>query len=57
MINTNGIKIANDDSITERLNEYMPGIEIYLQFDSFKSSVLTKLRGEDLQDKRKKTLE
>ena len=57
MINTNGIKIANDDSFTERLNEYMPGIEIYLQFDSFKSSVLTKLRGKDLQDNRKKALE
>jgi len=57
MINTNGIKIATDDSFTERLNEYMPGIEIYLQFDSFKSSVLTKLRGKDLQDNRKKALE
>ena len=56
MINTNGIKIATDDSFTERLNEYMPGIEIYLQFDSFKSSVLTKLRGKDLQDNRKKAL-
>ena len=32
-------------------------VEIYLQFDSFKSSVLTKLRGKDLQDNRKKALE
>ena len=33
MINTNGIRIANDDDFIERLNNYMPGIEIYLQFD------------------------
>ena len=46
MINTNGIKIANDDKFVERLNKYMPGIEIYLQFDSFKQSVLKKLRHE-----------
>ena len=57
MINTNGIRIADDDSFIEKLNDYMPGIEVYLQFDSFKSTVLTKLRGKDLQDKRKKALE
>jgi len=57
MINTNGIKIANDDQFVTRLNEYMPGIEIYLQFDSFKQNVLKKLRGEDLRNKRDKALE
>ena len=57
MINTNGIKIANDHQFVKRLNEYMPGIEIYLQFDSFKQNVLEKLRGEDLRGKRDKALE
>jgi len=57
MINTNGIKIANDHKFVKRLNEYMHGIEIYLQFDSFKQNVLEKLRGEDLRGKRDKALE
>ena len=34
MINTNGIKIANDPEFAERLAQYMPGFEVYLQFDS-----------------------
>ena len=57
MINTNGIRIADDKGFAERLNDYMPGIEIYLQFDSFKPHVLTKLRGKDLSAKRQKALE
>ena len=57
MINTNGIRIADDDEFAEQLNKYMPGIEIYLQFDSFKSTVLTKLRGKDLRNKRSRALE
>ena len=52
MINTNGIRIANDPEFVNRLSDYMPGIEIYLQFDSFKSEVLKKIRGEDLRNKR-----
>jgi len=57
MINTNGIRIADDDSFIDHLNEFMPGIEVYLQFDSFRSAVLTKLRGRDLTDKRSKALD
>ena len=57
MINTNGIRIANDQDFVKRLNDYMPGIEVYLQFDSFKPSVLKKLRGENLKIKRGIALE
>tara|TARA_Y100001970_G_scaffold137241_1_gene168925 strand:- start:80 stop:1498 length:1419 start_codon:yes stop_codon:yes gene_type:complete len=57
MINTNGIRIANDDQFVDRLNDNMPGIEIYLQFDSFKPNVLQKLRGKDLSVKRQKALD
>jgi uncharacterized radical SAM superfamily Fe-S cluster-containing enzyme len=37
MVNTNGIRIARDQAFAERLVEYMPGFEVYLQFDSFEA--------------------
>ncbi|HMK24746.1 MAG TPA: radical SAM protein [Chitinophagaceae bacterium] len=57
MVNTNGIRIANDFAFAEQLASYMPDFEIYLQFDSFKPDVLKKLRGKDLSDTRVKALE
>ena len=57
MVNTNGIRIAKDEEFTKRLASYMPDFEIYLQFDSFKSSVLEQLRGENLIEVRKKAIE
>lgn len=48
MINTNGVRIANDKAFCDRLSQYMPGIEVYLQFDSFESTALKELRGVDL---------
>ncbi len=57
MLNTNGIKIANDLEFTKRLATYMPAFEVYLQFDSFKPAALRKLRGGDLTNIRKKALE
>ena len=56
MVNTNGIRLANDRSFVERLAGYMPDFEIYLQFDSFRPEVLTKMRGRDLTETRKKAL-
>ena len=35
MVNTNGLRIAQDEAFAERLADYMPDFEIYLQFDSF----------------------
>jgi 7,8-dihydro-6-hydroxymethylpterin dimethyltransferase len=57
MVNTNGIRIANDPGFAERLATYMPDFEIYLQFDSFKPEVLQQLRGSDLTAIRQKALE
>jgi 7,8-dihydro-6-hydroxymethylpterin dimethyltransferase len=57
MLNTNGIRIANDESFVEKLSTYMPDFEVYLQFDSFKPKVLMVLRGKDLTDVRIKALE
>ncbi len=48
MINTNGVRLAQDRGFAERLAGYKPGIEIYLQFDSFRADALKALRGADL---------
>ncbi len=50
MVNTNGIRIANDEGFAEKLATYMPDFEIYLQFDSLKPAALQLLRGKDLTD-------
>ncbi|WP_460220359.1 radical SAM protein [Psychroserpens sp. MEBiC05023] len=57
MLNTNGIKIAKDFAFAERLKTYAPDFEIYLQFDSFKNTVLQELRGADLNDIRRQALD
>lgn len=56
MINTNGIRIAKDRAFCDRLSQYMPGIEIYLQFDSFDAEVLRELRGADLRGVREQAI-
>jgi len=56
MVNTNGIRIAKDINFVEKLASYMPDFEIYLQFDSFNADVLTRLRGEDLTEVRRKAI-
>jgi uncharacterized radical SAM superfamily Fe-S cluster-containing enzyme len=56
MINTNGVRIAKDRSFCERLSQYMPGIEVYLQFDSFEAGALLELRGADLREVRERAM-
>src|SRR5205085_3414292 len=57
MINTNGIRIARDEAFAERLADFMPGFEIYLQFDSLQTEALMSLRGADLTSVREQALE
>ena len=57
MVNTNGIRIAQEDGFAERLAAYMPEFEIYLQFDSLRRDPLMQLRGADLRSIREKALE
>lgn len=57
MVNTNGIRIAQDKEFARRLAGYMPDFEIYLQFDSFEREPLMQLRGADLREIRRKALE
>src|SRR5436305_14223850 len=48
MVNTNGVKIAQDAAFARRLKDYMPGFVLYLQFDSLSGLTLRELRGEAL---------
>lgn len=57
MVNTNGIRIANEAGFAARLKEYAPGFEIYLQWDSLRPEALQKLRGVNLASTRLRALE
>ncbi|HEY3929051.1 MAG TPA: radical SAM protein [Candidatus Koribacter sp.] len=57
MVNTNGVRIAQDEAFAERLASYMPDFELYLQFDSFERDPLMKLRGADLRSIRLKAIQ
>ena len=57
MINTNGLRIARESGFAERLAEFMPGLEVYLQVDSLKREALLDLRGADLTRIRIEALE
>jgi hypothetical protein len=57
MINTNGLRIAREAGFAERLAEFMPRFEVYLQFDSLRRDALMELRGADLTKVRLQALE
>ena len=48
MINTNGLRIAQDPAFVARLATYAPRLEVYLQFDSLDDAALMNLRGAKL---------
>ncbi len=45
MVNTNGLRIAQDPEFVARLASYMPRFEIYLQLDSLHDEALANIRG------------
>ena len=49
MLNTNGLRIAQEPGFAQRLATYAPGFEVYLQFDSLRRNALMDLRGADLR--------
>lgn len=57
MINTNGLRIAQDPEFVARLAEQKRGLEIYLQFDSLERDALMAIRGADLRRVRHQALE
>jgi len=56
MLNTNGIKIAEEETFVKELKRLGGGFEVYLQFDSLNPSVLKDLRARDMVDIRLKAL-
>jgi uncharacterized radical SAM superfamily Fe-S cluster-containing enzyme len=57
MLNTNGIRIAEEPDFVKALAGFKPGFEVYLQFDSLRASVHRNLRGADLTRIRRQALE
>ena len=57
MVNTNGIRLAQEDGFAERLAAYLPNFEVYLQFDSFERETLLALRGADTRAVHERALE
>ncbi len=56
MLNTNGRRIAKDDAFLKFLGEQRERVEVYLQFDGFKSTTHQTLRGEDVGDEKRRAL-
>lgn len=57
MLNTNGIRIAQEPDFVKQLAGFKPGFEVYLQFDSLRPEALKALRGADLTRIRRQALE
>ena len=57
MINTNGLRIAQDPAFVDRLASYAPRLEVYLQFDSLDDAALMDLRGARLARIRREALQ
>ena len=57
MLNTNGVRIAEDEEFTKELEQFVGGFEVYLQFDGFKESTYRSLRGENLIEKKRKAID
>src|SRR5215469_638296 len=57
MVNTNGVRIAQEEDFVKRLSEVKDDFEVYLQFDSFEREPLMQLRGADLRRVREEALE
>ncbi|MFH1408605.1 MAG: radical SAM protein [Nanoarchaeota archaeon] len=48
MLNTNGIRIAEDEEFVKALSEFKERFEVYLQFDGFSWKTYQHLRGKDI---------
>jgi uncharacterized radical SAM superfamily Fe-S cluster-containing enzyme len=57
MLNTNGVRIANDAAFVDALAELAPGFEVYLQFDALDDHGLQQIRGANLSAIRRRALE
>ncbi len=56
MINTNGIRLANEDALLEFFARYRDRVEVYLQYDGQRSDTHVTLRGVDLQETKQRAV-
>ncbi len=56
MLNTNGIRIAEDEDFVRALKKLGAGFEVYLQFDSLDAAVLRDIRARDMREVRYQAL-
>lgn len=56
MLNTNGIRIAEDEDFVRELTKFRGGFEVYLQFDGLDDNVYSKLRGKNLAGVKKQAI-
>jgi uncharacterized radical SAM superfamily Fe-S cluster-containing enzyme len=57
MLNTNGVRIAQDEAFAKELQQFIGGFEIYLQFDGFNKNTLEQLRGENILSIKQKAID
>lgn len=57
LVNTNGIRLANDDAFLERVARHRRRVEIYLQYDGQDAEVQRHLRGVDLVPVKRRVVE
>jgi hypothetical protein len=57
MVNTNGIRLANDHEMLEKLATMRQRVEIYLQFDGLDDDVYQRLRGEPQHEIKQRAVE
>jgi uncharacterized radical SAM superfamily Fe-S cluster-containing enzyme len=57
MVNTNGLRLAHDPELVDRLAAHGPRVEVYFQLDGFTERSSTALRGESLVATKMKALD
>lgn len=57
MLNTNGLRIADDPAFAAALAEFRGGFEVYLQFDSLNDDVCQALRGRPLRQVKQQAIQ
>lgn len=57
MVNTNGLRFARDRGFAERVARWRHRLQVYLQFDGFRESTSSALRGESLVDAKLRAVE
>jgi 7,8-dihydro-6-hydroxymethylpterin dimethyltransferase len=57
LLNTNGIRIAEDEEFVKQLSQFKGGFEIYLQFDGFDEKTYSYFRGKNLNSIKQKAID